>query len=163
MARRSAGILLYRLSAPGSVEVLIAHPGGPAWANRDAGAWSIPKGEVEDGEAGWGVACREFEEETGQPAPRADSIELGEVRQRSGKIVEAWGLEGDLDPAVAVSNTFPLEWPPRSGRWITVPEIDRVMWVTPAVAREKLNPAQTVFVDRLLDALARRAETDGSG
>ena len=153
MPRRSAGILLYRRSGSGSVHVLIAHPGGPAWAKRDLGAWSIPKGELEDGEAAWDVARREFEEETGQPPPAGAPIELGEARQRSGKIVEAWALEGDLDPAVAVSNTFPFEWPSRSGRWITIPEVDRVEWCEPEVAREKLNPAQAVFVDRLLEAL----------
>lgn len=163
MPRRSAGILLYRRSASGSVELLIAHPGGPAWVNRDAGAWSIPKGELEDGEAAWDVARREFEEETGHAAPAGTPIELGEVRQRSGKVVEAWGLEGDLDPATAVSNTFPLEWPPRSGRWITIPEVDRVEWVSPDVARERLNPAQTVLVDRLLDALAPDSGTASSG
>jgi predicted NUDIX family NTP pyrophosphohydrolase len=155
LPRRSAGILLYRLSGRGSIEVLIAHPGGPAWANRDTGAWSIPKGELEDGEAAWAVARREFEEETGHAAPAGKPIELGEVRQRSGKVVEAWALEGDLDPAAAVSNTFALEWPPRSGRWITIPEVDRVEWVSPEGARERLNPAQIVFVERLLDALTR--------
>jgi predicted NUDIX family NTP pyrophosphohydrolase len=163
MPRRSAGILLYRRPAPGSVEVLIAHPGGPAWVNRDAGAWSIPKGELEDGEAAWDVARREFEEETGQAAPATDPIQLGEVRQRSGKVVEAWALEGDLDPAVAVSNTFPLEWPPRSGRWITIPEVDRVEWVSPDVARSRLNPAQAVFVQRLLDTLAGHGAAGESG
>jgi len=153
--RRSAGLLLYRRSA-GAVEVLLAHPGGPIWAKRDAGVWTVPKGEFHDGEAAWAVARREFEEETGHPAPDGDPIELGEIRQKGGKLVEAWALQGDLDPATARSNTFPFEWPPRSGRWITIPEIDRVEWFAPDEARQRIKDTQIPFIDRLLDALDDR-------
>jgi predicted NUDIX family NTP pyrophosphohydrolase len=155
-ARRSAGLLLYRRDRDGGIEVLLAHPGGPFWATRDAGAWTVPKGEFKDDEEAWAVARREFEEETGHPAPDGDPIELGEIRQKGGKLVEAWALEGALDPATAHSNTFPLEWPPRSGRWITVPEIDRVEWFTPDEARRRIKDTQIPFIERLLDALGER-------
>ena len=154
--RRSAGLLLYRHRSDGGTEVLLAHPGGPLWAKRDAGVWTVPKGEFHDGEAAWAVARREFEEETGHPAPDGDPIELGEIRQKGGKLVEAWALEGDLDPATARSNTFPFEWPPRSGRWITIPEIDRVEWFAPDEARQRIKDTQIPFIDRLLDALDDR-------
>jgi predicted NUDIX family NTP pyrophosphohydrolase len=152
--RRSAGILLYR-SANGGIEVLLAHPGGPVWAKRDAGAWSVPKGEIEEGEDAWAVARREFEEETGHPAPDGAAIELGEITQKGGKVVVAWGLEGDLDPATAHSNTFPFQWPPKSGRYITIPEIDRVEWFSPDEARLRIKDTQIPLIDRLLEALAR--------
>jgi predicted NUDIX family NTP pyrophosphohydrolase len=113
----------------------------------------LPKGELEPGEAPLEVALREFEEETGHRAPDRPPIPLGEVRQRSGKVVVAWAVEGDLDPVAAVSNTVPVEWPPGSGRMIEVPEVDRVAWCTPADARRRLNPAQAAFVDRLEVAL----------
>ena len=151
--RRSAGLLLYRRPAAGGVEVLLAHPGGPIWAERDEGAWTVPKGEFNQGEAAWDVARREFEEETGHPAPAGESIALGEIRQKGGKLVEAWALEGDLDPATAHSNTFPFQWPPRSGRWITIPEIDRVEWFAPDEARRRIKETQIPFIDRLLEAL----------
>jgi predicted NUDIX family NTP pyrophosphohydrolase len=153
--RRSAGLLLYRRVADGGVEVLLAHPGGPIWAKRDEGVWTVPKGEFHDDEEAWAVAQREFEEETGHPAPDGDPIELGEIRQKGGKLVEAWALEGDLDPAAAHSNTFPMEWPPRSGRWITVPEIDRVDWFSPAEARRRIKDTQIPFIDRLLGSIGR--------
>jgi predicted NUDIX family NTP pyrophosphohydrolase len=152
--RRSAGLLLYRRSGAG-IEVLLAHPGGPIWAKRDAGVWTVPKGEFHDGEEAWAVARREFEEETGQPAPDGDPIELGEIRQKGGKLVEAWALEGDLDPASAHSNRFPMEWPPRSGRWITIPEIDRVEWFAPDEARRRIKDTQIPFIDRLLEVVER--------
>jgi predicted NUDIX family NTP pyrophosphohydrolase len=152
--RRSAGILLYR-SANGGIEVLLAHPGGPVWKNRDAGAWSIPKGEIEEGEDPWSVALREFEEETGHPPPDGASIELGDITQKGGKVVLAWALEGDLDPATAHSNTFPFQWPPGSGRYITIPEIDRVEWFSPDEARSRIKDTQAPFIDRLIDALGR--------
>jgi predicted NUDIX family NTP pyrophosphohydrolase len=136
------------------VEVLLAHPGGPLWSKRDAGAWSVPKGEIEAGEEPLAVARREFEEEIGQRPPAGECLSLGEVRQKSGKVVVAWACEGDLDPAVARSNTFPLEWPPGSGNWIDTPEVDRVEWFGPEEARRRLNPAQAPFVDRLLERLA---------
>ena len=150
--RRSAGILLYR-RGPAGVEVLLAHPGGPIWAKRDAGVWTVPKGEIETGEEAWDVARREFAEETGHPPPDGPAIDLGEIRQKGGKLVVAWALEGDLDPVTAQSNTFPFQWPPRSGRWITVPEIDRVEWFAPDEARNRLKETQIPFVDRLEAAL----------
>jgi predicted NUDIX family NTP pyrophosphohydrolase len=153
-SRRSAGILLYR-SANGGIEVLLAHPGGPVWAKRDAGAWSVPKGEIEEGEDAWAVARREFEEETGHPVPDGAAIELGEITQKGGKVVVAWALEGDLDPATAHSNTFPFQWPPKSGRYITIPEIDRVEWFSPDEARLRIKDTQIPLIDRLLEALAR--------
>jgi predicted NUDIX family NTP pyrophosphohydrolase len=152
MPKPSAGLLLYRRRDDG-IEVLLAHPGGPLWAHRDEGAWSVPKGEIESGEEPLAVARREFEEETGQEPPTGECLDLGEVRQKSGKRVVAWACEGDLDPATAVSNTFPLEWPPGSGNWIDVPEVDRVEWFDPDEARPRLNPAQAEFVDRLLGLL----------
>jgi len=152
MARRSAGLVLYR-RRDGAVELLLVHPGGPLWARRDAGAWSIPKGEVGEGEDPRGVALREFEEETGHPPPRGELVALGEVRQRGGKLVTAWAAAGDLDPAAITSNTFTLEWPPRSGRRREFPEVDRAGWFDPATAREKLLAAQAELVDRLLAAL----------
>ena len=151
--RRSAGLLLYRRSGADGIEVLLAHPGGPIWAKRDEGVWTVPKGEFHDGEEAWAVARREFEEETGHPPPDGEPIELGEIRQKGGKLVEAWALEGDLDPATAHSNTFPMEWPPRSGRWITIPEIDRVEWFAPDEARRRIKDTQIPFIDRLLEAV----------
>jgi predicted NUDIX family NTP pyrophosphohydrolase len=147
-SRTSAGILLYRRVA-GRLEVLLAHPGGPFFTRRDAGAWTIPKGETDGDDDFLGVARREFEEETGTPAPDGPPIELGSVVQKGGKIVHAWAFEGDLDPAAAVSNTFEMEWPPGSGRRREFPEIDRVAWFEPAEARERLKETQIPFVDRL--------------
>lgn len=156
--RVSAGILLYRWR-PDGLEVLIGHHGGPYHRNRDAGAWTIPKGEVDDPSEGLlDVARREFAEETGHEAPTTSPLELGSTVQKGGKVVHAWGLEGDLDPAAASSNTYLLEWPPGSGSLEPFPELDRVAWVPPAVAREKLKAAQTVFVDRLEIALAGRRD-----
>jgi len=152
MARRSAGLLLYRRRG-GDVEVLLAHPGGPLFAKKDLGDWSVPKGEIEPGEAPWDVARREFEEETGHPPPDGEAIDLGEIRQKGGKLVVAWGVEGDLDSAAAHSNTFMLEWPPRSGRRIEVPEIDRVEWFAPDEARRRIKETQIPFIDRLLAAI----------
>ena len=152
MARHSAGILLYRRRG-GSVEVLLVHPGGPLWARKDAGAWSIPKGEVGDGEEPAAVALRELEEETGHRLPAGGLLALGEVRQRGGKVVSAWAAPGDLDPAAITSNTFTLEWPPRSGVRREFPEVDRAGWFDPATAKVKLLAAQAELVDRLLAAL----------
>jgi len=153
-SRQSAGILLHRMQQ-GRLQVLLVHPGGPFFARKDAGAWSIPKGEIEEGEEPWDVARREFEEETGHPAPDGASIELGEITQKGGKVVVAWALEGDLDPATAHSNTFQFAWPPGSGRYITIPEIDRVEWFSPDDARVPLKETQHPFIDRLLVALSR--------
>jgi predicted NUDIX family NTP pyrophosphohydrolase len=149
---RSAGILLYRRGSEGP-EVLLVHPGGPFWTRRDEGAWSIPKGEYADGEDAMAAARREFEEETGTAPPPGALVELGEIRQRSGKRVTAWAAEGDLDPAAVVSNTFSLEWPPRSGRMQEFPEVDRAGWFGADEARRRLVPAQAAFIDRLLERL----------
>jgi predicted NUDIX family NTP pyrophosphohydrolase len=151
--RRSAGLLLYRRDGTRGLEVLLAHPGGPMWAKKDLGAWTLPKGEFEGDEEPFAVARREFEEETGHAAPDGTPIELGEIRQKGGKLVTAWALEGDVDPATARSNTFPLQWPPASGRWITIPEIDRVEWFAPDEARRRIKDTQIPFIDRLLAAL----------
>jgi predicted NUDIX family NTP pyrophosphohydrolase len=144
--KRSAGILLFRGAPP---EVLLVHPGGPFWAKKDAGAWSIPKGEFDEGEEPLDAALREFEEELGSALPSSDLVPLGSVRQKNRKEVLAWAAEGDLDPSTVRSNTFTMEWPPRSGRQASFPEIDRAEWFPVEVAREKLNPAQAEFLDRL--------------
>ncbi len=150
--KQSAGILAYRRSGP-SFEVLIAHPGGPFWARRDEGVWSIPKGEVEDGEDFLLAAQREFAEELGVACPDGPFLDLGTITQKAGKTVTAWAVEADIDPDAVLSNTFLIEWPPRSGRQAEFPEIDRVAWVSPEEARIKLNPAQGPLVDRLCDGV----------
>jgi predicted NUDIX family NTP pyrophosphohydrolase len=156
MPRIAAGLLLYR-RGPDGLEVLAAHPGGPAWEGRDVGAWTLPKGLVDPGETDLlEVARREFLEETGHAPPNVTPLDLGSVELRSGKVVHAWALEGDLDPLAARSNEFDLEWPRRSGRFVRVPEIDRVAWFRPDEARRRLNPAQAAFVDRLVAALDDR-------
>jgi predicted NUDIX family NTP pyrophosphohydrolase len=147
MAAQSAGIVLFRRSSSG-VEFLIVHPGGPFWARKDEGAWSIPKGEYAEGEDALRVALRELEEETGLRVD-GEPIALEPVRQRAGKSVIAWGLEGDFDPAELRSNTFRMEWPPRSGKMAEFPEVDRAAWVTLAEARTKLNPAQLPLLEEL--------------
>ena len=147
MPKTSAGVLLYRRAADG-VEVLIGHMGGPFWAKKDAGGWSIPKGEYGEGEEAFAVALREFEEELGSPCPADDFTALGEVKA-SGKTLTVWAAEGDLDATACVSNTFEIEWPPRSGRMQEFPEIDRAEWVGVEVAREKLVKGQLPFLDRL--------------
>jgi predicted NUDIX family NTP pyrophosphohydrolase len=146
--RRSAGILLFRRHE-GGLEVLLAHPGGPLYTTRDEGHWTIPKGEPDGDDELLAVARREFLEETGHPPPDGPPLVLGSIQQKGGKVVHAWALEGDLDPADAQSNTFEMEWPPRSGRMQSFPEIDRAEWFTLDDAREKLNPAQAEFLDRL--------------
>jgi predicted NUDIX family NTP pyrophosphohydrolase len=151
--RTSAGILLWR-RRDGRLEVLLAHQGGPFWAKKDLGHWTIPKGEVEPGEELIAVARREFAEETGHEAPDRALVELGQITQKSGKLVLGWAAEGDLDPAAAVSNTYDLEWPPRSGVVQSFPEIDRVEWFDLDEARQKLKAAQVPFLDRLQTALA---------
>ena len=153
-AKRSAGILLHRRLGE-ALEVLLVHPGGPAWTRRDLGAWSIPKGEYEPDEEPFAAAQREFEEELGSAPPTGPALDLGEIRQKSGKWVRAWALRGDLDTTSITSNTVPFQWPPRSGKWIEIPEVDRAEWFELDVAREKINPAQAVLIDRL----AEQAET----
>jgi predicted NUDIX family NTP pyrophosphohydrolase len=148
VAKQSAGILLWRRRL-GRIEVLLVHPGGPLWAARDEGAWSIPKGEFEPGEDARAAALREFEEELGISAPGEQLIDLGTVRQRGGKLVTAWALEGDLDPSTLRSNTFTIEWPPRSGQTAEFPEIDRAAWFDRERAMAKINPAQIQLIERL--------------
>jgi predicted NUDIX family NTP pyrophosphohydrolase len=150
MPKLSAGLLVFREGAAG-IEVLLVHPGGPFWAKRDDGAWSIPKGEYGPGEDPFEVARREFLEELGvEPPDPAAAIHLGEVRQSNGKVVTAWALPGDVDVSLVRSNTFTMEWPPRSGRVQEFPEVDRAGWFDPVTARRKLIAAQAAFVDRLL-------------
>jgi predicted NUDIX family NTP pyrophosphohydrolase len=146
--RTSAGILLWR-SRGGRREVLLGHPGGPYFSGKDADHWTVLKGEADPGEDLLAVARREFEEETGSPTPEGPAIELGEIRQKSGKRVLAWAVEGDLDTQSAVSNSFEMEWPPRSGRVREFPEIDRVEWFGLDDARDKIKAAQAPFLDRL--------------
>jgi predicted NUDIX family NTP pyrophosphohydrolase len=149
----SAGLLLHRDTERG-LEVLLVHPGGPFFARKDLGAWSIPKGEVEPGEELLAVARRELAEETGFTA-EGPALPLGQVTQKGGKIVHAWAIEGDADPSRLVSNTFELEWPPKSGKLREFPEVDRAAWFGLAEARRKINPAQAELLDRLAAALAR--------
>jgi predicted NUDIX family NTP pyrophosphohydrolase len=129
------------------------HPGGPLWARRDAGVWSIPKGEYAEDEDPLAAARREFAEELGTPPPDGEALELGEIRQKSGKRVRAWALPGDLDAEHARSNTFSMQWPPRSGRMQEFPEVDRAGWFGLDEAREKLNPAQVPLLERLAESL----------
>jgi predicted NUDIX family NTP pyrophosphohydrolase len=153
--KRSAGILLFRHSEAAEVEFLLVHPGGPYWSRRDDGAWSIPKGGIEEGEDPRDCALRELAEELGA-APRLEPeqlIELGSVRQRAGKVVEAWAAEADFDPAKLFSNTFTMEWPPRSGTEQEFPEVDRAEWFDPTCAHQKILVAQAEFLDRLLEHL----------
>jgi predicted NUDIX family NTP pyrophosphohydrolase len=153
--RQSAGILLYR-GVGETIEVLLVHPGGPLWARRDLGAWSIPKGEIEAGEAPVDAARREFGEELGSPAPDSEPLALGEVTLKSGKRIHAWALTGEIDVATVISSTFAMQWPPRSGQTKMFPEVDRAQWFSPAEARERLNPAQRAFIDRLVSSLHAR-------
>lgn len=146
----SAGLLLFRRAPRDEIEVFLAHPGGPFWAKRDAGAWTIPKGVPHDGEELLETARREFHEETGILL-HGPFMTLGSVRQRAGKVVHAWACQGDADPAAVHSNSMPFEWPPRSGRWITVPEIDRCEWFDLPTGRMRINVAQEAFIDRLVD------------
>jgi predicted NUDIX family NTP pyrophosphohydrolase len=148
MPSASAGLLLYRRTE-GRIEALLVHPGGPYWSKRDDGAWSIPKGEHDDHEDPLEVARREFREELGTEAPAGTPTPLGEIRQRGGKRVRAWALEGDLDASTVRSNTFSLEWPPHSGATREFPEVDRAAWFDLDTARRKLLSSQAAFVDRL--------------
>jgi predicted NUDIX family NTP pyrophosphohydrolase len=146
-ANESAGLLLFR-RVPGGVEVLLAHPGGPFWKSKDAGAWTLPKGEVNEGEEPLAAARREFQEETGI-VPAEPYLPLGTIRQKAGKTVHAWAWEGDADAEAVTSNEIRTEWPRGSGRWLTFPEVDRCAWFTPDAAREKINPAQAELIGRL--------------
>jgi predicted NUDIX family NTP pyrophosphohydrolase len=148
-ATRSAGILVFRRTVDGGLEVLLAHMGGPFWQGKDDGAWSLPKGEHPTDEEPIDAARREFEEELGLPVPDGELLPLGEARQPSGKVVTAWAVDGDVDPEAITPGHFELEWPPRSGRTRSFPEIDRVAWFAPGQARDKLVSGQRVFLDRL--------------
>jgi predicted NUDIX family NTP pyrophosphohydrolase len=159
-AKVSAGLLVYRRPSPASVEVFIVHPGGPFFAKKDAGAWSIPKGLLDEDEDPVACARREFEEEVGQPAPAGPLLDLGEIRLKSGKRVHGFAGEGEVDPAALKSNTFTMQWPPRSGREVSFPEVDRGEWFSPDAARVKLNPAQGPLIDRLLDELGLGRSAD---
>jgi predicted NUDIX family NTP pyrophosphohydrolase len=155
MPQRSAGILLYRRRQGGGVEVLLVHPGGPYWARKDEGAWGIPKGGYEPGEDPLAAARREFEEETGVSPPAGEAIALGSFRQSTAKIVDAWAVEGDFDPATLKSNTFAMEWPPRSGRMREVPEVDRAEWFVPEEAARKILRGQRPILEALLRHLGQ--------
>ena len=156
---QSCGILLYR-RAGDRIEVLLAHPGGPYWKQQDFGSWSVPKGIAEVGEAMEAVAAREFAEETGFELasvardPGSAPMDLGEVALKSGKVIRAWAVEGDLDPAASTSNKIEIEWPPRTGRRLVIPEVDRVAWFGVDEARRRAHPAQAAFVGRLEARLA---------
>ena len=148
----SSGLLLFR-RRPNGIEVFLAHPGGPFWVNRDDGAWTIPKGVVEPGEDLLAAAQREFEEETGI-TPRPPFIALGDIKQKAGKTVHAWAWEGDADPDAIVSNTMRIEWPRGSGKWREIPEVDRCAWYDISSGRQKINPAQALLIDRLVDVVS---------
>lgn len=150
--KKSAGLLMYRSTAAGMLEVLLAHPGGPYWQSKDEGAWTLPKGEYDNAEEALAAACREFGEETGFEAA-APFLPLGEVVQKSGKRITAWAFAGNCDPSRLVSNRFEIEWPPRSGRQQSYPEVDRVAWFGIDEARRKMNNAQGAFLDRLVAAV----------
>ena len=150
--KQSAGILLYR-KAGGVLQFFLVHPGGPYFKNKDAGAWSIPKGEFLDDEEPLAAAKREFEEETSQLV-NGDFAPLGSVKLKSGKTVHAWAVEGDIDHETIISNTFEIEWPPHSGKKITIPEIDRAGWFNTVAAKQKMNAAQAIFIERLLNVIA---------
>jgi predicted NUDIX family NTP pyrophosphohydrolase len=157
-AKLSAGLLLYRVGSAGSAEVLLVHPGGPFWEKKDLGAWSIPKGEVSEGEDALAAARRELAEETGfQASP--PFVPLEPIEQRGGKTVLAWAAAGDADPATLTSNSFAMEWPPRSGRWQSFPEVDRAAWFSLPVACQKILPAQRPLLDQLA-ALLGLAQSD---
>ncbi|MHB8772759.1 MAG: NUDIX domain-containing protein [Syntrophales bacterium] len=161
MPKRSAGLLLFR-EAQGRLEVLLVHPGGPFWAKKDEGVWSIPKGEFAEGEEPLTAAKREFAEETGF-APAGELLPLEPLRQPSGKIVYAWAMKGDLDPAAVRSNTFSLEWPPRSRQYREFPEVDRAAWLTVEAAGRKIAPGQAAFLSQLQEKLAGPRRASGCG
>lgn len=158
MAKQSAGLLLYRQAAK-DIEVLLVHPGGPFWVKKDKGAWSVPKGEYGADEEPLAAAKREFAEETGQVAPEGEYIELGEFKRKDGKTVKAWAIESDFDAGKIKSNTFEMEWPPRSGQKQEFLEVDKAAWFTLARAPEKMHQGQAVFIERLAEHLGQNLET----
>lgn len=149
--RKSAGILLYRKKNK-NLEVFLVHPGGPFWKGKDAGAWSIPKGEFTDDEEPLAAAQREFEEETGKKI-EGNFVALNPIKQKAGKMVYAWAVEGDINADAIVSNTFKIEWPYKSGKWQSYPEVDQAAWFSLAVAKEKINAAQAMFIDDLVEKI----------
>jgi predicted NUDIX family NTP pyrophosphohydrolase len=155
-ARTSAGLLLFRSGASGVLEVLLVHPGGPFWAKKDDGAWSIPKGELDGDKDALSAARREFAEETGF-APEGQFVELGAIKQPGGKVVHAWAVKGDFDPGALVCNTFEMEWPKNSGHLKSFPEVDRAAWFDIATAGRKILKGQAPFLDRLMNALGQSA------
>lgn len=148
MGKLSAGIVLYRWRG-GELEVFLVHPGGPFWMKKDAGAWSIPKGEYEPVDDAFAAALREFEEETGSPCPKGEAHFLDTVKLSSGKVISAWAIEGDCDARGIRSNSFSMEWPPKSGKMQEFPEVDRAEWFGFTAAREKIHPMQEAFLGRL--------------
>ena len=160
MPKLSAGILLFKISKSDVMEVLLVHPGGPFWAKKDDGAWSVPKGEYTEGDNAYDAAVREFREELGSEVPSGSRFDLGELKQPSGKRIHAWAVEGDLDASTIVSNSFEMEWPPKSGKTSEFPEVDRAAWVNIAVARRKLHKGQAEFLTHLMDALRRDGRSD---
>ena len=159
MPKRSAGLVLFRQREGDEIEVLLVHPGGPFWAKKDLGAWSIPKGEHADDEDPLAAARREFAEELGQAPPDGEPVPLGEVRQKGGKRVVAWALEGDLDPATVASNAFEIEWPPRSGRLQEFPEVDRAEWFSLEEARRRILQGQIPLLEVLRGGRGRSSTT----
>jgi predicted NUDIX family NTP pyrophosphohydrolase len=154
MPKRSAGLLPFRIAADGGLELFVVHPGGPFWANKEDGAWSVAKGEYGEDEAASVAAEREFAEEVGRPAPPGPRIDLGQVKQSGGKLVTVWAVEAPhFEVGQVVSNQFEMEWPPRSGRLQSFPEVDRAEWMSAAMAGVKLVKTQTAFIDRLMDHL----------
>jgi predicted NUDIX family NTP pyrophosphohydrolase len=154
MPRRSAGLLPFRIAAEGALELFVVHPGGPFWANKEDGAWSVAKGEYGKDEAASDAAEREFAEEVGIPAPPGPRIDLGQVKQSGGKLVTVWAVEAPrFEVGQVISNQFEMEWPPRSGRLQSFPEVDRAEWMSTATARVMLVKTQTAFIDRLMDHL----------
>ena len=160
MPKLSAGLLLFKIDDSSTVEVLVVHPGGPFWAKKDDGAWSIPKGEYLEVEDAYEAAKREFREELGSDAPLHASFDLGEIKQSSGKRLHVWAIEGDLDVSRFQSNTFEMEWPAKSGRTAEFPEVDRAAWVSVALARRKLLKGHVEFVTRLVDALNAEGQSN---
>lgn len=151
MASQSAGILLYRIK-DNNLELFLVHPGGPFWQKKDLGAWSIPKGEFSDNEDPFAAAKREFEEETGM-ALSGNFTELTPVKQKAGKLIYTWAMQGDIDPATISSNCFSMEWPPQSGKWKKFPEVDKAEWFEVDEAKQKINPAQATLIDELLNII----------
>ena len=154
--KKSAGILLYKFNG-NEIQFFLVHPGGPFWKNKDAGAWTIPKGEFEYGEDGFATAKREFKEETGSEIDD-NFIALTPIKQKGGKLVNAWAIEGNIDADNLTSNTFKIQLPPKSGKWIDIPEVDKAAWFSVAGAKQKINPAQIPLIDELLNMLKKHLE-----